>query len=78
MRRTPVEIIRDVFQAGDGDLINGADLRELPGWDSLNHMTFIAALESEYDVVLSGDEIAEMLNLDVINRILKDNHGLRL
>jgi hypothetical protein len=41
-------------------------------------MNFIAALESEYKIMLSGDEIAEMLDLEVINRILRDQHGLQL
>lgn len=78
MKRRPLDIVREIFRAEAESLGNGADLRELPGWDSLNHMTFIAALESEYGVVLSGDEIAEMLNLEVIDRILKENHGVPL
>ncbi|MFP4002368.1 MAG: acyl carrier protein [Alphaproteobacteria bacterium] len=78
MMRTPLDIARDVFHAEDNSLQEGEDLRELPNWDSLNHMKFIAALESEYEVELSGEEIAEMLNLGVIRQILRERHGLQL
>jgi acyl carrier protein len=78
MKRTPLDIIRDVFHAEDKELVNGFDLRELSAWDSLNHMNFIATLESEYKIMLTGDEIAEMLNLEIINQILRDRHGLQL
>lgn len=73
-----MDIVRDVFQADGEAFANGADLRELPNWDSLNHMNFIAALEREYRIELTGDEIAEMISLDIIQRILKDRYGLEL
>lgn len=78
MKRTPLDIIRDVFQAEHDEVDDGLDLRDLPGWDSLNHMNFIAALEREYEIMLSGDDIAEMLSLRIVHRILKEKHGLAL
>lgn len=78
MKRAPIEIIKEVFHADSAELGEDVDLRDLSSWDSLNHMTFIAGIEQEYDVVLTGDEIAEMLTLGSITRILRDNHGVAL
>lgn len=78
MKRTPLEIICEVFNAEEGEVGQELDLRDLAGWDSLNHMNFVAAVEKEYEIMLTGDEIAEMLNLQIVNRILKDNHGVAL
>lgn len=71
-------MICEIFDAKEDELNQELDLRELSGWDSLNHMTFVAAIEKEYGVMLTGDEIAEMLNLQTIYRILRDNHGVAL
>lgn len=78
MKRTPLDIVCDVFRAEESDVDQELDLRDLSGWDSLNHMNFVAAIEKEYEIMLTGDEIAEMLNLETITRILKDNHGVAL
>lgn len=78
MKRTPLEIVCEVFHAEKAEVDQELDLRDLAGWDSLNHMNFVAAIEKEYEIVLTGDEIAEMLNLGIINRILRDNHGVAL
>lgn len=33
---------------------------EYPGWDSVGHMTLIAALETEFDCMLEMDDILDM------------------
>lgn len=78
MKRAPFDIVREVFHADENGLDEDFDLRNLSGWDSLNHMTFVAELEKEYEITLTGDEIAEMLNLGRITRILKKNHSVPL
>ncbi|MCG8442837.1 MAG: acyl carrier protein [Caulobacterales bacterium] len=78
MTRTPLDIIRDVFQEDVAELKDDFDLRELPNWDSLNHMNFVAAIEREYEVTLTGDEIADMLTLKTITTILAENHAVSL
>ncbi|WP_062766481.1 acyl carrier protein [Sphingopyxis terrae] len=43
-------------------LANRAELvyNEYPGWDSVAHMTLIAALETEFDCMLEMDDILDM------------------
>lgn len=33
---------------------------EYPGWDSVAHMTLVAALETEFDCMLEMDDILDM------------------
>lgn len=70
-------IIKETFNC-DGDAIqDDLDLRDLAGWDSLNHMTFIMTIEKEYGIELSGDDIADMVTLGNIRRILETNHDIQ-
>lgn len=44
-------------------------------WDSLKHLNLILAIEQEFNVVLSDEEIIEMMNVQVILEILKNKLG---
>jgi|SaaInlStandDraft_3_1057020.scaffolds.fasta_scaffold45691_3 acyl carrier protein len=39
-------------------------------WDSLNHMNLVSALEEEFSLEFSDDEIVEMMNFKLINEII--------
>lgn len=41
-------------------------------WDSLNHMKLVAALEEEFDLSFSDNEILELLNYKLILFILSE------
>jgi len=70
-------IIKEVFDTDDETIMEEFDLRDLEGWDSLRHMMFVARLEKEYEIVLSGDDIADMLSLASIRRILETKHNIQ-
>lgn len=42
-------------------------------WDSLKQMNLILALEDEFDVVFSDEELVEMLNYKLIRTILQEH-----
>lgn len=44
-------------------------------WDSLQHMNLILALEEEFDVQFSDDEVVEMLSVELILLTLKGKGG---
>jgi len=46
-------------------------MKEVPTWDSLQHMNLIARLEQEYAIEFTFDEIVEMQSLTEIRRVLK-------
>jgi acyl carrier protein len=45
----------------------------LPEWNSLKHMNLVLALEQEFGMVFSQRDIIEMLNVELIVQIIKEN-----
>tara|TARA_B100000767_G_C19773797_1_gene541468 strand:+ start:921 stop:1169 length:249 start_codon:yes stop_codon:yes gene_type:complete len=44
-------------------------------WDSLKHMMLIVALEEEFDVQFSDDELTDLLSLELIVHIVSEKTG---
>ena len=44
----------------------------IKNWDSLKHMNLVLALEEEFDVNFSDEEIVEMLSVEIIVETLKE------
>ena len=44
-------------------------------WDSLKHLNLILAIEQDFGITLSDEEIIEMLNVQLILEILKNKIG---
>ncbi len=38
----------------------------ITSWDSIGHMKLVVALEEEFDIQFNDDQIAELLNFDLI------------
>jgi acyl carrier protein len=64
------KIIKESFNANTGELTDDTKLVSLPEWDSMAHMFFITKLEEEYEIELTGDEIAEMQTVGNIKKII--------
>ena len=60
MDKKLIGLISDAFGADSGDLESDIKLMDMAEWDSLRHMEFILVLESEFNIQLTGDEIASM------------------
>ena len=46
-------------------------MKDINNWDSLSHMNLIVAIEDEFKIQLTGDEIAEMTTFDKIREIVQ-------
>lgn len=44
----------------------------VPGWDSLAHLALVTELEREFAIQLGPDEVMEMVNVRIIDEILRD------
>ena len=44
----------------------------IENWDSLKHMNLLVALEEEFDVVFSDDEMANLLNYKLLRLTLTE------
>ena len=43
-------------------------MKDIATWDSLSHMGLIVAIESEFGIEISGDDIADMISFDAIRQ----------
>lgn len=58
------EVIRDDLSFGD-----------LPQWDSLGHMSLMAAIENQFGAEVSADAIADLVNYKaILNFLVKASH----
>ncbi len=61
----PVEIVTDELQ-----------YNTIPQWDSIGHMSLVAALEDEFEVMLDTDDIVDMSSVAKAKEILS-KHGVQ-
>ena len=57
------EVFQDVF--GDDDITVNDDTtaKDIDGWDSLRHITLLAAIEDEFDIEVSMGQTVKMKNV---------------
>jgi acyl carrier protein len=67
-------IFQDVFKYS-GAITAETSRRDVPKWDSLQHIALVAAIEQSFGISLSMDEMIEMRTVGDIGRIL-DRHGV--
>lgn len=71
MRDRIVEVMVSVFGVDRGDVVGGIVYGKFQKWDSLRHMNLILALEEEFNVSFTDEEITDMLSLDLIDETLR-------
>ena len=59
-----------VFNIKKAEIGNNSSPNTIEVWDSMKHMNLIIALEEEFKVSFSHNEIGEMVNFKIINLIL--------
>ena len=60
------EIIASVFVVDVENVPDNCSHGSFDRWDSLGHMNLILALEEEFDIRFSDDEVVDMLNIHLI------------
>ena len=53
-------VFRDTFDLEADAEVDGLAYRAVPAWDSVGHMRLVAAVESEFDVMLDTDEVIDL------------------
>lgn len=71
------EVMARVFKVPAGMITADASPDTVENWDSLRHMNLILALEQEFDVELTDDQVVEILTYPLI-RIVLHEHGIEL
>lgn len=57
------EVFRDVFGEDDIIVCDTTTASDIEGWDSLRHISLIAAIEDEFDVEFSMGQTVSMKNV---------------
>ena len=56
-------VFRDVFDEEDITVDEGTTAEDIDGWDSLEHINLMAAVESEFGIKFSMGQIVTMKNV---------------
>ena len=72
MQKKIKEIISRIFEAPVEAITDDASPDTIENWDSLRHMNLILALEEEFGVQFTDEQIVTMLNVQLIVSNLKE------
>ena len=57
------EVFRDVFEENDLTVTDATTAADVDGWDSLEHINLINAIEQEFDIKFNMGQIVSMKNV---------------
>ena len=66
------KVISIVFEIDLDKIKDNSSPDNIENWDSLRHMLLLGALEDEFDIQFSDDEMIELLNFKLIKCIISD------
>ncbi|MGA7836878.1 MAG: acyl carrier protein [Ignavibacteriaceae bacterium] len=64
------KIILDVLELDDFDMKDETTADQVPGWDSLNHINVILAIEKGYNLKFKGIEILKIKNIGELQQLI--------
>ena len=70
MEEKVLEILKSVFELDSVD--TSCSQENCEKWDSMGQLNLVVELESEFDVTLEPEEIAEMTSFEKVIQILKN------
>jgi acyl carrier protein len=60
------EILVKIFKISTEEATRDLNMKDVDRWDSLTHMELIVEIENEFNIQISGDDIAEMIAFGAI------------
>jgi acyl carrier protein len=67
-----VEIMAPIFEVEESEMSENASPENVEKWDSLAHMNLVIALEQEFDIQFTEDQIVESLSFKALADILNN------
>lgn len=64
-----------VFGINEADIDEHASPATIEQWDSLRHMNLVLALEDEFGVSFSDEDITQMMNFKLLALTIKERVG---
>ncbi len=70
------EVIGDTFDIDEDEIGNETSNETIEQWDSLNHLRLVTALEGEFDISLTMDEINNMTSYPkIVELVIKHQNA---
>ncbi|MEL6447923.1 MAG: acyl carrier protein [Pseudomonadota bacterium] len=74
MSETLISIAADILGVSVGDVSSETSRESAENWDSMNHLRLITALEEQYGIQFSMQEIEDIQTIDDVQQLLT-RHG---
>ena len=65
------QIVSKVFKFPEGNITDALSSKDIPEWDSLNYLLFIAEIESSFNISFSMDEVMGAKSLGDLRKIVE-------
>ena len=66
------QVIADLFGVEASDVLPSSSQDTIEKWDSLQHLNLVLALEDEFSVQFTPEEMAELLSAELIVMLLEE------
>jgi acyl carrier protein len=71
------QVVANVFAVDVATVTEDASPDTVENWDSLGHMNLVVALEEEFHIQFSDEQMMEMLNLPLVVCVVKEQLAAR-
>lgn len=65
------QVFKELFKIEPGDFREDLDVNSVAGWDSMNHLNLIIAMEESFNVSFSTEEVIQMTSVKSIIETLR-------
>ena len=65
------KVFKEVFDIEDEILVDSFSYESVPQWDSIGHMSLIATLESEFNIMMEMDDVIDFDSFGKGHNILR-------
>lgn len=69
--RTFNQITEEIFKIPSGEIKDTLSAKDIPEWDSMTYLLFVAELEKEFGVVFSMDEVLSAQCIGDLRKIVE-------
>ena len=65
-----LKVFRAIFNRPSFELHDGMTAKDVPGWDSLNHVNLIIQIEQEFKIRFANNEISALANVGQMKSLI--------
>jgi acyl carrier protein len=69
-------VFSDVFQIAREQVRPDSSPDTIPNWDSLQHLNLVLALEQEFQVQFTPEEIEQLLSVELVAALLEEKRAM--